>query len=206
MSGESIFISYVRKDGAAAKKIVVGLRKAGFTILAVKSSTTDPVELKKELSQKISRADCVFALISPNAMKTKRWQSEVRFATRREKLIVPVLIEGDEMPPEFEDDVYPLEDIDDELADLVGYVKDLFDEDDGYDDAADDDPFAVLEADDDDGGSSRRVGRAGRWAEQLCAGVGSADFGGCGQRHGCDIPDGSKRSDGSQQLDHPRSR
>jgi hypothetical protein len=142
---ESIFISYARKDGAAAKKIVGGLRKAGFKILAVKSSTTDPAELKKELAAKINRADCVLALISSDAMKTKRWHSEVRFATKRDKLIVPVLLEGDKMPPELEDDVYPLEDVDGELAELVDYIQDLFDED-----ADDDDPFSVLDDDDDD--------------------------------------------------------
>ena len=133
MTNPTIFISYNRKDGALAKRIGAAFRDAGFAISAVRSSTTDPSALKQELVSKINNADCVVALISPNSIASKRCRAETGYATKRDKLIIPALVGGDEVPAQFEDAHYGLTDASDsDIQDFVAYVKDslLLDEED----------------------------------------------------------------------------
>lgn len=144
MANPTIFISYNRKDGAMAKRIGAAFRDAGFAISAVRSSTTDPGALKQELVSKINAADCVVALISPNSLASRRFRAETGYATKREKLIVPALVGGKEVPAQFEDTHYGLVDASsNEVQDFVAYVRERLEpeeeeeEEIGFDDLLD---------------------------------------------------------------------
>ena len=121
----TLFLSFHKQDLATAKRIALALREADFAITTVSAKTTDPAALKQELADKISRADALIALISPDSAASRRFRAEANYATKRDKPVIPVLIAGDDIPPELADNCYDLTELgDDQLANFVASVGD----------------------------------------------------------------------------------
>jgi hypothetical protein len=121
---KSVFINYAPQNKDMAKRVAMRLRDLGISISVVRSPTTEPEQLKKEIGAKIKRADCVASLFSPDWVNSKRSQAEYHYAAKLNKPIVGGLLENGEVPTDFEGEYVDLSAATDEdIAAFVLFVQ-----------------------------------------------------------------------------------
>ncbi len=87
-----VFISYSRKDSAAAECLVDDLKKRGFEAYLDKKDIAPGEPWQERLGRLIVDADSVVFLISPDSMESKICSWEVDEAERLAKRVLPVVI------------------------------------------------------------------------------------------------------------------
>jgi hypothetical protein len=98
----SLFISYSRRDAAAAKAIRKQLRAAGFQAVFLDVDPEDGIPAgqpwERELYARVRLADAIVFLSSPAATSSQWCFAELTLARATGTPIIPVVVEG-EIPP-----------------------------------------------------------------------------------------------------------
>lgn len=94
-----IFIAYVRQDASDfSRRLAENLGRADFTAFNDLDSLVPGVEWAKRLREEVERSDIVLCIMSPNALRSEWWIREIAWAFEMNKLIIPILLDGETMP------------------------------------------------------------------------------------------------------------
>ena len=88
-----IFISYSRKDRAAADYIATELRNRGADVFIDYQRLTAGKHFVESLALEIENSDYLIFIISPNSVSSRWVDGEVGWAIQHEKTVIPVLLE-----------------------------------------------------------------------------------------------------------------
>lgn len=102
---KKVFVSYARRDAAAARTLVDELRRNKFSVLGDGQGSTAGEDWQKATEDSIQSADAVIVLIAGNSAPTKyqelEWSCTLEsYWADRTKSLIPVLI-GDTPLPSF---------------------------------------------------------------------------------------------------------
>jgi len=92
-----VFISYGREDDSVVRRIVKYLRENGITVwLDNEKLIPGTRDWEAEIEKALINASAVIVVLSPNSKNSEWVRREIGFAENFEKLIIPVLVSGDE--------------------------------------------------------------------------------------------------------------
>ena len=88
-----VFISYARKDQAAAGYIASQLRERGAQVFIDTDELKGGDNFIERLGAEIAACNCLIFIISPRSVQSDWVKSEVNWARKNDKKIIPVLLE-----------------------------------------------------------------------------------------------------------------
>ncbi|MEM8615124.1 MAG: TIR domain-containing protein, partial [Cyanobacteria bacterium P01_H01_bin.105] len=87
-----VFLAYAQTDAEAMDTIRRSLRRQGFTIWSNQTDILTGEAFKRAVHRGIEEADSMVYLLSPESLRSRYCQYELRYALSLEKRIVPILI------------------------------------------------------------------------------------------------------------------
>src|SRR5688572_2918892 len=125
-----LFISYSRKDIAAAQKLTESFKGMDLDVWIDWEGIPPTVDWWKEIERGIEEADIFLFLISPDSVQSKVCKQELEHAARNGKRLIPLVvrdIKADESPPELRPLNWiffrPEDDFDQSLSKLITAIK-----------------------------------------------------------------------------------
>ena len=91
----NVFISYQRADSQVAARLADSLEARGLTVFRDMSTLVAGEVISNEITDAISKADAVVALLSAHSKRSSWVDRELRSALWQEKVTLPILLDSD---------------------------------------------------------------------------------------------------------------
>jgi len=97
-----VFVSYSSKDRSRVLPIVDSLETRGISTWIDKNRIPGGADYTQEIPAAISRAVCVTVFLSENAFKSGHVRTELNLSRKKDKTIIPILLDDVEIPENLE--------------------------------------------------------------------------------------------------------
>jgi TIR domain len=91
----NVFISYAHEDGPIAKQLSDMLRTGGQRVFFDEQAIVSGVHFTNQTKEALAKADAVVVLLSRNANRSNRVETDLRNALQKDQLVIPVLLDED---------------------------------------------------------------------------------------------------------------